>query len=166
MAYIFNCDTKIVQLDNTDDLDLQDLYSRWKDQVLSGMLSGCEQFMRVVKEPLVGAVFVGPYYFIMNNWQIRPNNSNYVLDVSGTIIKDEATQTLDPFKLDDLTSTVSVNQLTAIDVQVVESRAPLSPAQDALLSGTLQSTDTRLDNLDATVSGVGDRMFDTNLPRP
>lgn len=142
--YDFDIDSKLIQLTTVNDLDLQHLYSTWKNEILSNLASA-QQAFRVVKEPLVGSTFIGPYYFIMNNWQIRPYDSAHVLDVSGTVVKD-ATQTLDPFKLDDLTSPVSINQLTAIDVQIAEVRAPLTDEQSTHLMG-LDTT-----NLDVAVS--------------
>lgn len=118
MAYSFDCDNKIIQLDTTDELDMMDLYSRWKDEVLS-TIAGCEQAMRVIKEPLAGSTFVGPYYFIMNDWQIRPLDTPHELVVAGTVVQDE-TSTLQSFKVDDLTSVVSIVRQVAVEVQVVE----------------------------------------------
>lgn len=132
MSYSFDVDSRIVQLTTTDDLDLLNLYSRWKDEVLS-TIPNAPQFMRVIKEPLIGSVFIGPYYFIMNNWQIRPFDANYVLEVSGALIKD-ASMTVDQYKVDDLTNTVTINQITAVDVQTAETRAALTDAQAAELS--------------------------------
>lgn len=118
MAYTFDCDNKIIQLDTTDPLDMMDLYSRWKDEV-SATIAGCIQSFRVIKEPLAGAAFVGPYYFIMNDWRIRPNDSPHELIVAGTLVQD-ASSTLDPLKLDDLSSVVSIVRQIAVEVQVVE----------------------------------------------
>lgn len=119
MSYTFDCDNKIIQLNATSSLDMQDLYSRWKDEVLS-TIAGCEQAMRVIKEPLSGSTFVGPYYFIMNDWRIRPNDTAHELIVEGTVVQD-ATSTLTPFKVDDLTAIVSIVREVAVNVQVIES---------------------------------------------
>jgi hypothetical protein len=120
MSYTFDCVPKIIQLDTTDTLVMSDLYSRWKDVVISDqMITGCEQVFRVVKEPLQGTTFVGPYYFLMNDWQIRPFDMSHELIVDGTLVQDQ-TSTLQSFKLDDLTSVVSVVREIAVSVQVIE----------------------------------------------
>ena len=120
MAYTFNCATKIIQLGDTDTLEMQDLYSRWKDVVKSNvMIAGCSKAFRVIKEPLQGTAFVGPYYFIMNDWQIRPFDVAHELIVNGTLVQDETSST-QSFKLDDLESVVSIVREVAVTVQVIE----------------------------------------------
>ena len=118
MSYTFDCVNKIIQLNSSAALDMIDLYSRWKDEVLSS-ISECIQPLRVVKEPLAGSSFIGPYYFIMNNWQIRPYDIPHELVVVGTVVQDSSSS-LDPFKLDNLTSVVSIVRQVAVDVQVIE----------------------------------------------
>ena len=61
--YDFDCENRIIQLTSTGGLDLRDLYSRWKDAVLSGDVTGCQQAMRVVKEPLSRGYLHWPFYF-------------------------------------------------------------------------------------------------------
>lgn len=126
MSYTFDVDNKIIQLTTTDELDMLDLYSRWKEQV-AGALAGAEQAFRVIKEPLAGSVFIGPYYFIMNNWQIRPFDAQYELVIAGAVVQD-ATSTLSPFKLDDLTNNVQIVRTVATEVQVVETVAAVTEA--------------------------------------
>lgn len=118
MSYTFDIDNKLIQLTSTSTLDMIDLYSRWKDEVISA-ISGAEQALRVVKEPLAGSTFIGPYYFIMNNWRIRPVDSTHELVVAGTVVQD-STSSLSPFKVDDLTSNVQIVRTVAAEVQVVE----------------------------------------------
>jgi hypothetical protein len=118
MSYTFDITNKIIQLTTTDELDMMDLYSRWKDSVISS-IANAEQAMRVIKEPLAGSTFIGPYYFIMNDWRIRPFDSAHELVVAGTVVQD-ATSSLSPFKVDDLTSNVQIVRTVATEVQVVE----------------------------------------------
>jgi len=127
MSYTFDCANKIIQLTTTDELDMLDLYSRWKDEVISAA-SGCEQAFRVIKEPLAGSTFIGPYYFIMNDWRIRPQDSSHELVVAGTVVQD-ATSTLSPFKVDDLSNNVQIVRTVATEVQVVETYSPITEAQ-------------------------------------
>ena len=126
MSYTFDITNKIIQLTTTDELDMMDLYSRWKDEVASSStLAGAEQAMRVIKEPLAGSVFIGPYYFIMNNWQIRPLDTDHELIVAGNVVQD-ATSSLLTFKLDNLTSNVQILRTVATEVQVVETQGALT----------------------------------------
>ena len=118
MSYTFDIANKIIQLTTTDELDMLDLYSRWKDEVAS-TLAVAEQAMRVIKEPLAGSTFIGPYYFIMNDWRIRPFDATHELVVAGTVVQD-ATSSLTPFKVDDLTNNVQIVRTVATEVQVVE----------------------------------------------
>lgn len=118
MSYTFDITNKIIQLTTTDELDMMDLYSRWKDSVISS-IANAEQAMRVIKEPLAGSTFIGPYYFIMNDWRIRPFDAAHELVVAGTVVQD-ATSSLTPFKVDDLTNNVQIVRTVATEVQVVE----------------------------------------------
>ena len=132
MSYTFDCATKIIQLDTIDTLLMGDLYSRWKDVVISDqMITGCEQAFRVVKEPLQGTTFVGPYYFLMNDWQIRPYDNPHELVVDGTLVQDQ-TSTLQSFKLDNLTSVVSIVREIAVSVQVVETNVSGLTSQESI----------------------------------
>ena len=118
MSYTFDIANKIIQLTTTNELDMLDLYSRWKDAVISS-IANAEQAMRVIKEPLAGSTFIGPYYFIMNDWRIRPFDAAHELVVAGTVVQD-ATSSLTPFKVDDLTNNVQIVRTVATEVQVVE----------------------------------------------
>tara|TARA_R110000744_G_C18903637_1_gene509596 strand:- start:1 stop:456 length:456 start_codon:yes stop_codon:yes gene_type:complete len=132
MSYTFDCATKIIQLDTIDTLLMGDLYSRWKDVVISDqVIAGCEQAFRVVKEPLQGTTFVGPYYFLMNDWQIRPYDNPHELVVDGTLVQDQ-TSTLQSFKLDNLTSVVSIVREIAVSVQVVETNVSGLTSQESI----------------------------------
>jgi hypothetical protein len=113
---------------------MQDLYSRWKDEILANnMIAGCDQAFRVIKEPLQGAAFVGPYYFLMNDWQIRPLDTPHELIVDGTLAQD-TTSTLPSFKLDNLTQVVSIVREIAVSVQVIETGVSgLTPAESLKL---------------------------------
>jgi len=152
MAYTFDCVTKIIQLDTSAPLLMVDLYSRWKDAVLSDtMIAGCEQAFRVIKEPLQGTTFVGPYYFLMNDWQIRPYDMPHELIVSGTLVQDE-TSTDPSFKLDDLTAVVSIVREVAVNVQVVESGVSgLLPAESTRLFATATPTDVKVQTIQSLV---------------
>lgn len=152
MSYTFDIANKVIQLTSTGALDMQDLYSRWKDEVAL-TLSGAEQAFRVVKEPLAGNVFIGPYYFFMNDWQVRPVDSNHELVIAGAVIQD-ASSTLTPFKLDDLSNNVQIVRTVATEVQVVETVAAVTEADmDTLVDKIWDEPLTGATHNDPTSSG-------------
>jgi hypothetical protein len=147
MAYTFDCATKIIQLDTTDTLLMKDLYSRWKDEILANnMIAGCDQAFRVIKEPFAGAAFVGPYYFLMNDWQIRPKDEPHELIVDGTLTQD-VTSTLPNFKLDNLTQVVSIVREIAVSVQIVETGISGLTADESLRLSRIESSTASLPSL-------------------
>ena len=130
---------------------MDDLYSRWKDEVLSvNMIAGCDQAMRVVKEPLVGDTFLGPYYFMMNDWQIRPVDTSHELVVEGSVLQD-ITSSLTPFKVDDLTSTLSIVRQVAVEVQIRE----IEGVDSAKIDAIKERTDRQPDNPASTEDVYG-----------
>ena len=116
--YNFDSVNRIIQLTSTGELDMNDLYSRWKDAVLT-TIPDAVQALRVIKEPLSGSTFVGPFYFLMNDWQISPVDTPHELVINGTLVQD-ATSTKNVLKLDGLSNSVSVNRLVATEVRTVE----------------------------------------------
>ena len=149
MAYSFDCDTRVIQLDSTAQLDMADLYSRWKDEVIADlMIGGCLQGLRVIKEPLAGATSLGPYYFTMNDWQIRPLDVDHQLEVIGTVVQD-ASSAEPPFKLDDLTARVEVIRQVAVDVQTIETGVSgLTAPESAKLMSIPTAEENALELLD------------------
>ena len=116
--YNFDSVNRIIQLTSTGELDMNDLYSRWKDAVLT-TIPDAVQALRVIKEPLSGSTFVGPFYFLMNDWQICPVDTPHELVIDGTLVQD-VTSTKNVLKLDGLFNAVSVNRLVATEVRTVE----------------------------------------------
>lgn len=83
---------------------------------MDGVVTGCKQAMRVVKEPLSGSTFVGPFYFLMNDWQIRPMDTPHELVIIGSLVQD-ISSSKNVLKLDDLASVVAITRLVAVEVQ-------------------------------------------------
>lgn len=62
------------------------IYSRWKEWVLTGENTKYEQAFSVLGgDPLGGGLFVASYFFLMNGWRIRPMEANHTLILEGNI---------------------------------------------------------------------------------
>lgn len=92
MGYIFDGENKIIQLTSgTTELDLKDLYSRWKDWVLAGGSKFPPAFSTVGGEPIDTSrgVYITSYFFLINGWRIRPQEANHRLRViNGVVLTD------------------------------------------------------------------------------
>jgi hypothetical protein len=98
MGYTFNGSTKIVSLTSgTTILDVRDIYSRWKDWVISDGANFLPAFQVVGGDPIdeIAGVYVTSYFFLTNGWRIRPQEANHKLNVvNGILLTIEGT---DPF---------------------------------------------------------------------
>lgn len=92
MSYTFDGATKRVTLGSgVTTLVLADLWSRWKDWVLSGNASALPAF-----DTVGGDIAAIPLYlFPINGWKIVPQAANHTLTVTGGILATEDDS--DPF---------------------------------------------------------------------
>lgn len=91
MSYIFDGDSKIISLiAGTTILNVRDLYSRWKDWVSQSNNSRYDLAFTnsVGGESLGDGQFIGSYYFLQNNWLIRPQEADHTLLVDGNLFLD------------------------------------------------------------------------------
>ena len=66
------------------------LYSRWKDWVHTSDNSKYLQgFTTVGGDPLGGGVSITPYFFLINNWKIRPFSENGAIVLTGNLTTDD-----------------------------------------------------------------------------
>jgi len=85
MAITFDPVNKRIVLDSAYATAGQ-IYSRWKEWVLTGENTKYEQAFSVLGgDPLGGGLFVASYFFLMNGWRIRPMESNHTLILEGNI---------------------------------------------------------------------------------
>ena len=62
------------------------IYSRWKEWVLTDGNTKYEQAFSVLGgDPLGGGLFVASYFFLMNGWRIRPMEADHTLILEGNI---------------------------------------------------------------------------------
>ena len=90
MAINFNGETKIISLSTgTTSLSIHDLYSRWKDWVLTSNNSKYARAFSVVGgDPIDidSGTSVPLYAFLENGWKIRPYEGSHTLNVSDGIL--------------------------------------------------------------------------------
>jgi hypothetical protein len=86
MAFSFDGSNKLIVLSaGTVSVVLADLYSRYKDWLLTGNAGYAQAFSTVGGEPIdEGAGTLVPLYlFLLNGWRIRPQEANHTLSVTG-----------------------------------------------------------------------------------
>lgn len=87
MTVSFDGPGKLIVADlGTTALDMRDVYSRWKDWILSGNAQFLPAFAVVGGEPTSGSNFIAPYFFLSNGWRIRPQEASHVLTITGAIL--------------------------------------------------------------------------------
>ena len=92
MSYAFDGASKIISLTSgMTTLDLIDLWSRWKDWLLSGEAKWALALDTVGGEPIdpSAGTQVPLYLFLKNGWRIKPQEANHTLTVkNGTLLVD------------------------------------------------------------------------------
>ena len=89
MGYIFNGSNKIISLSlGTTLLDVRDLYSRWKQWVISDGLQYTQAFDVVGGDPIneAAGIYITSYFFLINGWKIRPQEASHKLIVTNGIL--------------------------------------------------------------------------------
>lgn len=122
MTYTFNGATKrIVLSTGTTAVDLEDLYSRWKDWVLTSDNSKYLQAFRTVgKDPDGEGGFTGSYIFIMNGWSITPQSASHTLTLNGNLFRDA----------DDLSGEPLVQTVPTYTINIILARSSLAQGID------------------------------------
>jgi len=99
MAYVFDGQSRLIILTpGTTTLDVQDMYSRWKDWASAGAGENLiyAQAMRVVGgDTTLGDNSIANYFYLMNGWKVRPQEASHVLTVDGTLLEESGG---DPFE--------------------------------------------------------------------
>ena len=89
MPVSFDGLNKIITADSgTTSIDVgADMYSRWKDWVLTGSNSQWEKAFEVVGgEPTTGGNTISGYFFLANGWKLRPQEANHTLVIDGILL--------------------------------------------------------------------------------
>lgn len=90
MGFQFIGETKVIQLTpGITEINVTDMYSRWKDWVqINDNAKFLPAFRVVGGEPTIGSNRISPYYFLMNGWRLRPQEANHTLTIDGILIVD------------------------------------------------------------------------------
>ena len=88
MAYEFYPIERIIQLTpGTVELNVTDMYSRWKDWTAQSDNSKWLNAFEVIGgDPTIGGNRISPYYFLTNGWRVRPQEANHTLQVGGILL--------------------------------------------------------------------------------
>jgi hypothetical protein len=84
--YTFDGVNRLVKLNNTGSISVEDMFSRWKEWVLTSDNSKYVQAFRSVGgDPLTETSNLGSTYFLTNGWLLQPFTSSYNLTVNGNL---------------------------------------------------------------------------------
>jgi len=87
MSYTFDGASKLIVLGvGTTGVVLADLYSRWKDWLLTGNAGWALAFDTVGGDPIDAGTLVPLYLFLKNGWRIRPQEATHTLKVTDGIL--------------------------------------------------------------------------------
>lgn len=88
MATTFDPTTKRIILDSAS-ANAIDIYSDWKEWVaLSDNAKYLPAFRVVGGDPIGGGLYVASYFFLLNDWRVRPMESNHNLTITGNLLVD------------------------------------------------------------------------------
>lgn len=143
MGYSFDGSEKIITLTSgTVILDVKDLYSRWKDWVVTSDNSRWELAFQTTGGDTIDpgqGTFVPLYAFLSNGWRIRPQEANHTLNVSNGILLVDGGG--DPFVNTIGNYIVRINYQQPVQAITVSSGSGLSSGQASDLSAIKRMTD-------------------------
>jgi len=107
--YTFQGENKIIILSSgTISFDVIDLYSKWKEWVQqSDNLKFLPAFTNTGGDLITGSLYVGSYFFLENNWKIRPQEADHNLTVNGNLFTRDSSNAFIP-TIGDYTVTINV----------------------------------------------------------
>lgn len=96
--YTFDGANRLIVLEaGTTLLDPQDLYSRWKEWVMTGDNAKWAMAMRPTGgDQITPNETVSPYIFLENGWKIRPSEASHKLTVSGNLFTSDQSNVFVP----------------------------------------------------------------------
>jgi len=90
---IFDGTNKIIELEIADgaSVNVIDIYSAWKDWVLSGYAQYPQAMSAVGGDPITVILSLGGTFFMENDWKIRPYEGDQELEIIGNLYtRDES----------------------------------------------------------------------------
>ena len=174
-------------LDEIDELNVKELYSEWKRWIMESDNSKYLPAFHVVGgESTISDGVIEPYFFLINNWKIKPREADHMLIVKGLLFGESGINPIAPtdgpytvtvYKMTPTVTATTINygeiQTAALDDMMatfVDSYIRLDAFQkqqirDALLMNPsdglvseLNSIDTRLERVDLNTQRFGTEM--------
>jgi len=86
-TYTFDGANKIITLTDSN-LDVLDMFSRWKDWLLLGNTMYPQAFSSVGGDPIdiTNGVYITSYIFLLNGWRVRPMEANQTVVVTNGVL--------------------------------------------------------------------------------
>jgi len=108
----FDGTNKIIILDSgITSYTATELYSEWKQWVISGVGASIEAAYSVSGNiPVGGGVATGAFFILINGWKIRPPEENLIINISGNIYAQDGILTLPT--LGNFTSQINITRAT------------------------------------------------------
>ena len=124
MAIIFDAAAKRIILDATS-VTAEEIFSRWEDWLLlSDNLKYLPAFYHVGGTDLGGGLLIPNYFFLMNEWRVRPLEGDHTLVITGNLFVDgggvPVVRTLGPYQ-------VNVNYTVPVQAQGISTSGSVSP---------------------------------------
>lgn len=142
--FTFDGDLKLITVGSgVTSFSAGDLYSRWKDWCkISDNSKYAPAFANSVGgESLGGGESVGGYFFIQNGWQVRPDETDHTLVVSGNLFPIPDTAGIFAPTIGDFTVVVSMRTSSLTQKVTVEASVTASDIADSVWAHDV-STDT------------------------
>ena len=149
-------------------LDVQaDLYSDWKEWVVTSGSQFVSAFTTTGGDPLPGSQFVGRYYFLINGWKLIPSGTlaDQDLTIDGNLFSDDGSSimitsgTSVQLVKQIVSNLASINQVTTATTQSVltsDQSYQLSSAYNTtgIITGSLNTITGSLTVISGSVSSV------------
>lgn len=149
MAITFDPATKRIVLDSAS-VNVSDIYIAWTEWVItSDNAKYLPAFRQVGGDVLTTGISIPLYFFLLNGWRVRPQESDHTLNVTGYLFVDGGGQaivrTLGPYQ-------VNVAYYVPAQAQAVATGGSSGPTPEAIADAVQSAIQSYLDKLDVSVS--------------
>jgi len=141
----FHGDTRLIAINEGDfghDLDAKiDLYSDWKEWVLTDDNSKYAPAFRTIGgDPLGGVLSAGAYFFLQNQdgWRIRPHEDDHQLRITGNLYAEDPDQAMFVPSLGGYTITIALERSSLTQVVSVDGGTGVAPTAEEIADVVLE----------------------------
>lgn len=86
----------VLEVADGDTVEVQDIYSRWKDWVHGGEAQWDQAMSALGGDPTILGQFLGRTFFLENDWKIRPREESHELELTGNVFTRDGTNPVVP----------------------------------------------------------------------